>query len=104
MARGLSHAMAARTRPSDSAGSQARNARARSACIAERGADDLLLRQVAAIQVGDDAAVAKDVDAVAVLELVGLGGVPEEGAAARRFLAKKVVDLEPRADVHPAHR
>ena len=32
-------------------------------------------------ELGDDAAVAEHVDAVAIVELVGLGGVPEEGAA-----------------------
>ena len=75
--------------PSRPATRQARAAREAmrrpcSAGLAERGLDDLLLRQLAAAEFGDDAAVAEDVDAVAIVELVGLGRVPEEGAAAAR--------------------
>ena len=55
-------------------------------------------------EIGDDAAVAEHVDVVAVLELVDLGRVPEEGAALGRLLADEVVDLELGADVDAAHR
>ena len=39
-------------------------------------------RQFVARELGDDRAVAEDVDAVAVLQLLRLGRVPEEGAPA----------------------
>src|SRR5450755_1704244 len=118
MARGLSQAIAPSTSANDSAGSHARTTRAgttpargglracgvASACIAERRLDALFFRHLAAVEVGDDAAVLEDVDVVAVLELLGLGGVPEESAAAARLLAEQVVDLELGADVDAAHR
>ena len=40
-------------------------------------------------QLGDDRAVAEDIGAVAILQLLGLGRVPEEGAAAARLLADR---------------
>src|SRR5664279_669427 len=115
--------MATRTRASESAGNQARRRRALveapgtgwrtcspsgatviSAGIAERGLDDFLLRHVAAVERGDDPAVAKHIDAVAIVELADFGGVPKKGAAVARLLAKQVVHLELGADVDAAHR
>src|SRR5437868_6867040 len=123
MARGLSQAIAPSTSASDSAGSHARTRRAgtartcpgrratagaalelASASIAERGLDDFLLRHFAALEVRDDPAVAQDIDVIAVLELIGLGGVPEEGPAASRLFAQQIVDLELGAYVDAAHR
>src|SRR6185369_9386020 len=123
MARGLSQAMAPTTSANDSAGSHARTARAdtaparaclratgvatcgvASACIAERGPDDLFFRDLAAVEVGNDAAVLEDVNVVAMREFLGLGGVPEERAATPRLFAEQVVDLDLGADVDAAHR
>src|SRR5258707_11049157 len=101
MARGLSQAIAMSTSASDNAGSRLRSMRARAAAaraegllgplsmeaavmsgrVAERGLDDLFLRQFVAAQIGDDAAVLEDIDVVAIVELFGFRGVPEEGAA-----------------------
>ena len=47
----------------------------------EGGLDDLLLRQLVAAEIGDDAAVAEDIDVVAIVQLFGFGRVPEECAA-----------------------
>ena len=55
-------------------------------------------------QVGHDRAVAKDVDVVAVLQLVGLGRVPDERAARLGLGADDGVDLALGADVDAAHR
>src|SRR5882762_1986764 len=115
--------MAARTRPSDSAGSQARatrapaaapNAGVRARCrsgaaansvgIAERGLDDLLLRRVRAVQIGDDPTIPKHINAVAIFELVDFGGVPKERAAVARLLAQQVVHLQLGADIDATHR
>src|SRR5882672_4084733 len=115
--------MAARTRPSDSAGSHARTTRAPavapsadprapsrsgaaaiSICIAKRGLDDLLLRHVPAVQIGNDPAISKYINAVAIVELVDFGGVPKEGAAVARLLPQQVVHLQFGADIDPAHR
>src|SRR5882672_11393057 len=124
MARGLSQAMASSTSASDSAGSRLRSMRARAAPlraadalrpvsieaavisgrIAERGLDDLFLRQFVASEIGDDPAVLEHINVVAIVELFGFGGVPEEGAALARLLAHEVVDFELGADVDAAHR
>ena len=93
--------MAIRISASDRAGSSARSARrgvdpgedrqparcrerTRGHAHATSWNDDWITfssRQLAAAEVGDDAAVAEDVDVVAVLQLFDLGRVPEEGAA-----------------------
>src|SRR6476659_5757821 len=123
MARGLSQAMAANTSASESAGSQARISRARAVApcaalralragmaaafsvdIAERRLDDSFLRHLLTLEGRDDAAVAEHVDAVAVVELVELGRVPEESAALGRLVAQQVVHLALGADVDAAHR
>src|ERR1039457_3916750 len=115
--------MATSTRPSDSAGSHARTRRALavapsaalrapsrsgatviSVCIAERGLNDLLLRHVTAVQMGNDPAISKHIDAVAIVELVDFAGVPKEGAAVARLLAEEVVHLQLGADIDTAHR
>src|SRR5438270_13501705 len=112
MARGLSHAMASSTSASESVGSHARIRRARdvapgaglrvlppgmaaatSVGIAERRLDDFFLRHLVAFEVRDDAAVAEHVHAVAVIELVDLGRVPEKGATLGRLVAQQVVHL-----------
>ena len=41
---------------------------------------------------------------VAIVELFGFGGVPEEGAALAGLLAHQIVDFELGADIDAAHR
>src|SRR5262245_45653738 len=72
--------------------------------LLERRLDHLLLAEFAATDIGDDAAVAEDVDVIAVLQFVHLGRVPEEGAALAGFGTDQLVDLELGADVDAAHR
>src|SRR5271166_5701797 len=119
MARGLSQAIAATTSPSDSAGSAARKARRKSgpAAAKEAGAagalisgapregrmDDALFRQFVARQLGHDRAVPEDVGAVAVLQFLGLGRIPEKGAPRGGLGADEVVDFELGAVVDAAH-
>src|SRR5580704_14700212 len=109
MARGLSHAMAAMTRASDRAGSAARSRRRHSAPLAfadrtaatalmsagacERRVDHLLFIEFVAREFSDDCAIAKYVGAVAILQLVDLGRIPEEGATPLRFDADQVIDF-----------
>src|ERR1700744_3224017 len=70
----------------------------------EGGMNDALLGEFVAGEMGDDCAVAKDIGAVAILQFLGFGGVPEEGAPAARLVAQEIVDLELGAIVAPAHR
>ena len=74
------------------------------ASLMERRLDHLLLGDVVGAEFGDDAAVAEHVDAVAIVELFGLRGVPQERAAGARLRADEVVDLELGAVVDAAHR
>src|SRR5580704_15565321 len=120
MARGLSHAIAAITRASDKAGSAARSRRRHSAPLAladraaatalmsagvrERRVDDLLFIEFVARELGDNRAVTKHIGAVAVLQLVDLGRIPEEGAALLRFGADQVIDFELGVEIDAAHR
>src|SRR5438552_1621351 len=121
MARGLSQAIASSTKASDSAGSSARNSRGAlslpvardagwnaaavtSARLRERGLNDLLLGEFIAPKIGDDGAVAKDIDVIALFQLVGLGRVPEEGPPGAGFLGDEIIDFELGADVDAAHR
>ena len=105
MARGLSHAIASRIRTSETAGSAERTARgemalsviarcwryaparprrfhshpvSRSALrgVFERGLDHTLFGQLATAKIGDNAAVAENVDVVAMRELIHFGRVP----------------------------
>src|SRR6185295_1740204 len=121
MARGLSQAIARRMSASDNAGSSALSMRRRAAplrgvrlvasdgsaslisCAREGGLDDLLLRQLAAAEIGDDAAVAEDVDVIAVIELLRFGGVPQERPAGASLGADEVVDLELGREIDAAH-
>src|SRR6478736_5059876 len=122
MARGLSQPMAISTRASDSPGSRARSVRARPAApraerlkrpweetalmssgLQEGGLNYPFLGQFVPTEIGDDATVLEDVDMVAIVELLGLGRIPDEGAAVIRLLAYEVVDLELGADVDAAH-
>jgi hypothetical protein len=52
-----------------------------------------LLSELVAPQIGDDGAVAKDINVVALLQFVGLGRVPQEGPASLRLLTDEVIDL-----------
>ena len=45
-------------------------------------------------QIGDDGAVAKNIDVVAFLQLFGFGRVPEEGPPCRASVADQIVDFE----------
>src|SRR3569832_800177 len=109
MARGLSHAIASSTRASDSAGNSARKSRGSldravgrrggwtamvvtSACLREGGLDHSFLGELIAPQIGDDRAVAEDIDVVALLQFVGFGGVPEEGPPGTGLLRDQIVD------------
>ncbi len=71
-----------------------------------RRQNDLLLGQSSSLprQVGDDRALAEDVDVVAELQLVHLGRVPDEGPAGLGLGADHAVDLLLGADVDAAHR
>src|SRR3569623_961415 len=107
MARGLIQAIAARTRASDTAGSRSRISRASgtpnfSAGLAERGIDHLLLGQSAPGQIGDNCAIALDIDVIAMRQFLGLGGVPEKSATGLRFAADQIIGLLPRGDVATA--
>src|SRR5580693_9260750 len=121
MARGLSQAIASSTKASDSAGSAARHSRgalslpkAPDACwlevtvtstrLRERGLNDLFLGELVAPQIGDDGAVAKDIDVIALLQFVGLGRVPEKSSPGAGFLGDEIIDLELGADIDAAHR
>src|SRR5689334_5108998 len=53
--------------------------------LLERGLDHLFLAELAASEIGDYAAVAEDVDVVAILQFVDFRRVPEEGAAVTRL-------------------
>src|SRR3984957_2939547 len=119
MARGLSHAIAAITRASDKAGSAARSRRRHSAPLAfsdrtaatalmsagvrERRVDHLLFIEFVAREFGDDCAIAKYVRAVAVLQLIDLGRIPEEGATLLRFGADQVIDFKLGVEIDAAH-
>src|SRR3954470_23459124 len=102
--------MAPSTSANDTAGSSARSRRRQSGPLrislsrgratelismgsGERGMDDALLRQFVAREMGDNRAVAKHIDPVAVLQLLGFGRIPEESAPPRRLLADQIVDL-----------
>src|SRR5271169_4466451 len=65
----------------------------------ERGMDQPLLGRLAPDQFVDDGAVAKDIDVIAVLQLVRLRRVPKERAARARLLVNEAVDLELGAEV-----
>src|SRR3954462_4613580 len=124
MARGLSQAMPASTSASDRAGSNARRSRGMlraprtgkapfadalrelmiSARFRKRGLDDFLFGQLVAGEVSNDCAVAKHVDVVALLQFVGLGGVPKKSAAAVRLLPDQIIDRALGTDVDAAHR
>src|SRR5512134_1446039 len=71
--------------------------------VPEGGVQDLLLGQLIPRQVGHDGPLAEHIDVVAVLELVCLGRVPEERAAAGGLLADEAVDFALRAHVDTPH-
>src|SRR5260221_13109836 len=78
---------------------------ARSYCfLGEGGLDDILLTHLVARQIGDYAPAAKNIDSVAIHELIGLRRVPQEGATFTRFGGDQFVDLELGADIDAAHR
>src|ERR1700722_1692180 len=120
MARGLSQAIAATTRASDKAGSAARSRRRHSAPLAfadrtaatalmsagvrERRVDHLLFIEFVAREFSDNCAIAKYVGAVAVLPLLDLGCIPEEGATPPRFGADQVIDFKLGIEIDAAHR
>src|SRR6202020_3440427 len=120
MARGLSQAIAAITRASDKAGSAARSRRRQSpplafadrtaatalmsAGVRERGVDHLFFIEFVTREFGGNGAVTKYVGAVAVLQLVDLGRIPEEGAALLCFGADQVIDFKLGVEIDAAHR
>src|SRR4051794_2100975 len=112
MARGFKYAMAERTRASERAGSIARRSRRTghlttvedpepavlgailiSGRLLERGLDDPRLSNLTECQIGNDAAIAENIDRVAVPQFVEFGRVPEEGPSGLRLLADEVVDF-----------
>src|SRR5271165_4950862 len=119
IARGFSQAIAATTRASDRAGSAARTARrtsvppalAAGAAVAlissgsRKGrVDDPFLRQFVAGELRDDRAIAKNIDAAAVLQLFRFRRVPDKGPPRRGLGADQIIDLELGAVVDAAHR
>src|SRR3954453_11612449 len=122
MARGFRYAIAERTNTSEMAGSIARNRRRTghftaagdagpagvgaaliSGRLLERGLDDPLLSKFAVGQVGDNAAIAENIDMVAVPQFIEVRRVPEKCSSGLRLLMDEVVDFESRADIHPPH-
>src|SRR6478672_8640605 len=79
--------------------------RARSSrCLGEGRLDHLLLSELAAIQLCDDAAVAEHIDVVAIVQLFRFGGVPQEGTTGSGFRPDQFIDFELGADIDAAHR
>src|SRR6185312_15064753 len=74
------------------------------AALAEGGADHPLLADRAARDLVGNAAAIEDVDAVAIDELVVLGRVPDEAAAALRLAPDMLVELALGADIDAAQR
>src|SRR5262245_40239990 len=71
--------------------------------LGEGGIEHFVFGELTRTELGDDGAVAKDVSAVAVAELLDLGGVPDEAASALGLLSDHVIDFELGADIDAAH-
>src|SRR3954454_2895287 len=74
------------------------------ATLPEGRGQDAPRGDLVALQAGGGPPLAEHVDPVAVVELLELGRVPDEAAAALRLGADHAVDLLLGADVHAAHR
>src|SRR5690349_12991459 len=72
--------------------------------LGEGGLEHPLLAQGGVVDLGGDAAAVEDVDAVAVVQLLGLGRVEQDALAGLGLGADAAEQLALGADVDPAHR